>query len=66
MKNIFNVTEESVHFAACELAWDIGHNFMVYGPLLRGSKTVIWEGDPLYPDPGILWAIVEQHSVTKM
>jgi len=59
MKNIFNVTEESVHFSACHHAWDIGHNFLVYGPLLRCAKTVIWEGDALYPDPGVLWAVVE-------
>lgn len=66
MKHIFNCNEDSVFFAACDMAWDIGHNFIVYGPLLRAAKTVIWEGDPLYPDPGILWAIVEQHSVTAM
>jgi propionyl-CoA synthetase len=66
MKNIFNVSMDSVHFAACSLAWDIGHAFLVYGPLLRGAKTVVWEGDALYPDPGILWAIVEQHSVTNL
>jgi len=66
MKNIFNVGEESVHFAACNMAWDVGHNFMVYGPLLRCAKTVIWEGDCLYPDPGVIWAVVEQHKVTNM
>lgn len=59
MKNVFNVGEKSVHFAACDMAWDIGLNFMVYGPLLRGAPTVIWEGDPLFPDPGVLWAVVE-------
>jgi len=59
MKNIFNVTEESVTWAACGTAWDIGHTFTLYGPLLRGCKTVLWEGDPLYPDPGIIWAIIE-------
>lgn len=59
MKNIFNITRESVQFAACHQAWSIGLDFMLYGPLLRGCKTVVWEGDPLYPDPFILWTIIE-------
>ena len=39
---------------------------MLYGPLLRGCKTVVWEGDCLYPDPGILWELVENNGVTNM
>lgn len=39
---------------------------MIYGPLLRGCKTVIWEGDPLYPDPFILWTIIETSGVTNL
>ena len=39
---------------------------MLYGPLLTGCKTVIWEGDPLYPDPFILWTIVEANEVTNL
>jgi propionyl-CoA synthetase len=59
MQHIFNITRESVQFAACHQAWSIGLDFMLYGPLLRGCKTVIWEGDPLYPDPFVLWTIIE-------
>lgn len=59
MKNIFNIDRTSVQFAACHQAWAIGLDFMLYGPLIRGCKTVIWEGDCLYPDPFILWTIIE-------
>jgi len=39
---------------------------MLYGPLLRGCKTVVWEGDPLYPDPYVLWTIIEANKVTNL
>jgi propionyl-CoA synthetase len=66
MEHVFGMTRESVQFAACHQAWSIGLDFMVYGPLLIGCKTVIWEGDPLYPDPFILWTIIESNGVTNM
>lgn len=47
-----------VYFAASDIGWVVGHSFTIYGPLLVGASTVLYEGKPTTPNPGALWAIV--------
>ncbi len=53
-------------FTASDIGWVVGHSYIVYAPLLHGMTTVVYEGLPVRPDPGIWWKIVEDHGVTVM
>ena len=55
MRSVFNVNKGSVHFAGSDIGWVVGHSFIVYGPLLRGSSCVFFEGKPITPNPGVIW-----------
>jgi propionyl-CoA synthetase len=44
----------------------VGHSYIVYGPLIAGMATIMYEGMPICPDPGIWWSIVEKYKVTRM
>jgi propionyl-CoA synthetase len=59
MENVFNVHPGSVHFAGSDVGWVVGHSFIVYGPLIRGSASVFFEGKPVVPDAGVMWRKVE-------
>lgn len=64
-KNIFQYREEDVYWCTADIGWITGHSYIVYGPLLNGATTVIFEGVPSYPDYGRFWEIIEQHKVTQ-
>jgi propionyl-CoA synthetase len=66
MENVFNVHPGSVHFAGSDVGWVVGHSFIVYGPLIRGAASVLFEGKPVVPDAGIMWKKVEQYKVTSL
>lgn len=66
MKNVFNVHQESVHYAGSDIGWVVGHSFIVYGPLLRGCTSVFFEGKPVIPDAGVVWRVCEQYKVTSL
>jgi len=66
MKQIFDVGEGDVYWSTADIGWQMGHSYLVYAPLLFGISSVIFEGTPDYPDPGILWRIVEKHGVSVM
>jgi len=53
-------------FATSDIGWVVGHSYIIYGPLLAGMATILYEGTPLRPDPGIWWRMVEQYRVTVM
>jgi len=55
MRSVFNVNSGSVHFAGSDIGWVVGHSFIVYGPLLRNSACVFFEGKPVVPNPGVIW-----------
>jgi propionyl-CoA synthetase len=55
MENVFNVHQNSVHFAGSDIGWVVGHSFIIYGPLLRGAASVFFEGKPVVPDAGVMW-----------
>ena len=66
MKNVFNIGKGDTWFAASDIGWVVGHSFIVYGPLIRGATSIIFEGKPIIPDAGVLWRVVEQHKVKSL
>ena len=64
-KNVFNYREEDVYWCTADIGWITGHSYIVYGPLLNGATTVMFEGVPSYPDYGRFWEVVEKHKVTQ-
>ena len=63
-KYVFDVHPEDVFFTAGDVGWITGHTYALYGPLLLGVPTIVFEGTPAYPDYGRLWQIVEKHKAT--
>ncbi|MBN2447461.1 MAG: propionyl-CoA synthetase [Phycisphaerae bacterium] len=64
MKNIYNVEAGDVYWAASDIGWVVGHSYIVYGPLLAGCTTIMFEGKPVgTPDPGAFWRVISQHKV---
>ena len=67
MKHIMDIHPEDVYFSSSDIGWVGGHSFIVYGPLLRGATTVLYEGKPTAtPDPGAYWRIIQQYKVKAM
>jgi len=66
MKYIFCGNAGETYFSTSDIGWVVGHSYIVYGPLIAGMATILYEGTPLRPDPGILWRLVEKHRVTVM
>ena len=64
-KNIFQYNPEDVYWCTADIGWITGHSYIVYGPLLNGATTLMFEGVPSYPDYGRFWSIVEKHKVTQ-
>ena len=56
-------TDNDVYWCTADIGWITGHSYIVYGPLLNGMTSVMYEGAPNYPDPGIWWRIVERYRV---
>ncbi len=62
---VFDLKPESdVYWCAADVGWVTGHSYIVYGPLLNGATSVMWEGAPDYPDKGIWWELVERYRVS--
>ena len=67
MANIYGVKPGEVFWAASDVGWVVGHSYIVYGPLLAGCTTVMYEGKPVgTPDPGAFWRVVSQHDVSVL
>lgn len=64
-KNIFNYEENDVYWCTADIGWITGHSYILYGPLLNGATTVIFEGVPSYPDFSRFWEVIEKHQVTQ-
>ena len=63
MDVVFNLQPGDTWFAGSDIGWVVGHSFIVYGPLIRGTTTIFFEGKPVMtPDPGAFWRIVEQYK----
>ena len=67
MKNIYGVEPGEVFWAASDLGWAVGHSYIVYGPLLHGNTTILYEGKPVgTPDPGAFWRVISQHHINVL
>jgi len=66
MKHIYCGGEGETFFSTSDIGWVVGHSYIIYGPLIAGMATVMYEGTPLRPDPGIWWEIVEKYKVSVM
>lgn len=62
-KNVFNYQDGEVFFCTADVGWVTGHSYLVYGPLLNGATTIMFEGIPTYPDHGRFWDVVDKHGV---
>ncbi|HQN56232.1 MAG TPA: acetate--CoA ligase [Saprospiraceae bacterium] len=62
-KNVFGYKKKDVYWCTADIGWVTGHSYIVYGPLLNGATTLIFEGIPSYPDYGRFWQVVEKHKV---
>src|ERR1039457_4862454 len=66
MKYIYDARPGETYFATSDIGWVVGHSYIAYGPLIYGMTTVVYEGLPIRPDPGIWWKIVQDHKVSVM
>jgi len=66
MKHIFCASAGETYFSTSDIGWVVGHSYIVYGPLIAGMATILYEGLPVRPDPGIWWQLVERYRVTAM
>jgi len=66
MKHIFCGNAGETYFATSDIGWVVGHSYIIYGPLIAGMATIMYEGTPIRPDGGIWWKIVQEHKVSVM
>ena len=66
MRHIYCGQPGETYFATSDIGWVVGHSYIVYGPLIAGMATVVYEGVPIRPDPGIWWKIIEEQKVSVM
>ena len=64
-KNVFNYNDGDIYWCTADIGWITGHSYIVYGPLLNGATTLMFEGVPSYPDFGRFWAICEKYKVNQ-
>lgn len=63
-KYIFDLRDEDTYWCTADIGWITGHSYIVYGPLINGATTLMFEGVPTFPDVDRFWSICEKHSVT--
>ena len=61
--NVFQYSAGDVYWCTADIGWITGHSYIVYGPLLAGASTLMFEGVPTYPGPGRFWEVIEKHKV---
>ena len=66
MKHIFDGRAGETYFSTSDIGWVVGHSYIIYGPLIAGMATIMYEGLPTRPDGGIWWQLVEKYKVTVM
>jgi len=62
-RNVFQYQEGEVYWCTADIGWITGHSYIVYGPLLAGATSLMFEGVPTYPDAGRFWDVVKRHKV---
>jgi len=63
--NVFQYNAGDVYFCTADIGWVTGHSYIVYGPLLNGAQTLMFEGIPTWPDAGRFWDVVDKHKVNQ-
>ncbi|WP_413892675.1 propionate--CoA ligase [Candidatus Skiveiella danica] len=66
MKHIYCGNPGETYFSTSDIGWVVGHSYIIYGPLIAGMATIMYEGLPIRPDGGIWWSLVEKYKVTVM
>ncbi|MFB6257882.1 MAG: acetate--CoA ligase [Flavobacteriales bacterium] len=64
-RNVFQYEEDDVYWCTADIGWITGHSYIIYGPLLEGATSLIFEGVPTYPNPGRFWQVVDKHQVNQ-
>jgi len=64
-ENVFQYEDGDTYWCTADVGWITGHSYIVYGPLLRGAKTIIFEGVPTYPDASRFWEIIDKYKVNQ-
>ena len=62
-RNVFQYNQDDIYWCTADIGWITGHTYIVYGPLLAGATTVMFEGVPTFPDAGRFWEICDKHQV---
>ena len=62
-ENVFQYKKGDIYWCTADIGWITGHSYIIYGPLLAGATTVMFEGVPTYPDPGRFWEIVQENKI---
>ncbi len=63
MKWVFDIKEEDTYWCAADIGWVTGHSYIVYGPLMVGTTTVMYEGAPAHPEPDRFWRIIDKYKI---
>ncbi len=66
MRHIYCGNAGETMFTTSDIGWVVGHSYIIYGPLIAGMATLMYEGTPLRPDPGVWWSLVEKYRVSVM
>ncbi|MEO8085575.1 MAG: acetate--CoA ligase [Bacteroidota bacterium] len=62
-QNVFQYNDKEVYWCTADVGWITGHSYLVYGPLLSGATTLMFEGIPTFPDAGRFWSVIDKHQV---
>lgn len=63
-RNVFQYDEGEIFWCTADVGWITGHSYLIYGPLLAGATTLMFEGIPTFPDAGRFWNVIDKHKVT--
>jgi acetyl-CoA synthetase len=63
--NVFQYDEGDIYWCTADIGWITGHSYIIYGPLLAGATTMMFEGVPTFPDAGRFWKVCEKHKVNQ-
>ncbi|WP_043703441.1 propionate--CoA ligase [Tepidimonas taiwanensis] len=66
MRHIYMAQPGETYFSTSDIGWVVGHSYIIYGPLINGMATIMYEGTPIRPDAGIWWRLVQDYRVTVM
>jgi len=64
-KNVFQYSDGDIYWCTADIGWVTGHSYIVYGPLLSGATSIMFEGVPTWPDAGRFWEVVEKYKVNQ-